>query len=116
MPDVRTWRWARVFRIHRLLFSTSENPVRATAAKNCTPATPNRSWAGRNTSTFWRPSVLDRVFADHRWTEGKPHWTYVHPEYLSKGFAEAREAAGLYADMKPAKRPTFHEIRGLGAR
>jgi hypothetical protein len=38
----------------------------------------------------------------------------VHPEYLSKAFAEAREASGLYGDMEPAKRPTFHEIRGSG--
>jgi hypothetical protein len=44
------------------------------------------------------------------------HWTYVHPEYLSKAFAEAREASGLHGDIEPAKRPTFHEIRGSGAR
>lgn len=50
------------------------------------------------------------------WTAGKPHWTYVNPEYLSKAFAKARDATGLYDDLRPLERPTFHEIRGLGAR
>lgn len=50
------------------------------------------------------------------WIEGKPHWTYVNPEYLSKAFAKARDASGLYVDLKGPQRPTFHEIRGLGAR
>jgi hypothetical protein len=31
------------------------------------------------------------------WTEGKPHWTFVNPGYLSKAFAEARDTTGLYA-------------------
>jgi integrase len=51
-----------------------------------------------------------------QWTEGKPHWTFVNPEYLSKAFAEARDACGLYANLKPEQRPTFHEIRGLDSR
>ncbi len=38
------------------------------------------------------------------------------PEYLSKGFAEARDASGHYAHLQSNQRPTFHEIRGLGAR
>jgi enterobacteria phage integrase len=50
------------------------------------------------------------------WTNGKPHWTFVNPEYLSKAFAEARDAAEVYKALKPRERPTFHEIRGLGAR
>lgn len=50
------------------------------------------------------------------WTAGKPHWTYVKPEYLSKAFAKARDATGLYDELKPPERPTFHEIRGLGSR
>jgi enterobacteria phage integrase len=50
------------------------------------------------------------------WTETKPHWTYVNPSYLSKAFRKVREACGLYANLAPAKRPTFHEIRGLGGR
>lgn len=51
-----------------------------------------------------------------QWTAGKPHWTYVKPEYLSKAFARARDATGLYGELEPLERPTFHEIRGLGAR
>src|SRR5690606_17344527 len=50
------------------------------------------------------------------WTAGKPHWTYVNPEYLSKAFAEARDKVERYAELPPRERPTFHEIRGLGAR
>lgn len=50
------------------------------------------------------------------WTDDKPHWTYVKPEYLSKAFAAARDACGLFAKLNPAERPTFHEIRGLGSR
>lgn len=50
------------------------------------------------------------------WLNGKPHWTYVKPEYLSKAFAAARDATGLYDELTPLERPTFHEIRGLGAR
>lgn len=64
------------------------------------------------------PYLVHRAPARQRreWTEGKPHWTFVNPEYLSKAFAEAREASSHYAALKPAQRPTFHEIRGLGAR
>lgn len=56
---------------------------------------------------------------DHRrreWIEGKPHWTFVNPDYLTKAFAEARDACGLFAHLEPRQRPTFHEIRGLGGR
>jgi enterobacteria phage integrase len=72
-----------------------------------------RSLADGVLSTYLVHRAPDR--RRREWTENKPHWTYVQPEYLSKGFAEAREASGLYADMEPPKRPTFHEIRGLGA-
>jgi hypothetical protein len=54
------------------------------------------------------PEELDR-------RQTSPHRTAVHPEHLSKAFAEARDGSGLYGDMEPAKGPTFHEIRGLGA-
>jgi enterobacteria phage integrase len=56
------------------------------------------------------------------WIEGKPHWTYVNPQYLSKAFERARDCAldknghRRYAHLRPKERPTFHEIRGLGAR
>jgi enterobacteria phage integrase len=47
------------------------------------------------------------------WTQGKPHWTYVNPDYLTKAFAEARDAlqSKRYAHLGPKERPTFHEIR-----
>ena len=50
------------------------------------------------------------------WIEGKPHWTWVVPDYLSKAFAEARDQVRRFEAMPPRERPTFHEIRGLGAR
>jgi enterobacteria phage integrase len=50
------------------------------------------------------------------WIDGKPHWTYVVPDYLSKAFADARDAVERFKEMAPGVRPTFHEIRGLGAR
>jgi integrase len=55
------------------------------------------------------------------WIEGKPHWTYVNPQYLSKAFELARDSASdksgrLYGHLSAKERPTFHEIRGLGAR
>lgn len=64
------------------------------------------------------PYLVHRKPANERreWIEGKPHWTFVNPEYLSKAFAKARDATGLYDALEPAQRPTFHEIRGLGAR
>jgi integrase len=48
--------------------------------------------------------------------DAKPHWTYVTPEYLSKAFAEARDATELFHEWAPETKPTFHEIRPLGAR
>lgn len=56
------------------------------------------------------------------WMAGKPHWTYINPQYLSKAFEEARDAATdrtgrhRFASLTAPQRPTFHEIRGLGAR
>jgi len=47
--------------------------------------------------------------------EAKAHWTAVTPDYLSKEFTKARDAAGAYEQMPPAQRPTFHEIRALGS-
>jgi len=48
--------------------------------------------------------------------EGKPHWTCIEPAYLSRTFAAVRDATGRWSSLKPEQRPTFHEIRGLGAR
>lgn len=48
--------------------------------------------------------------------QNKPHWSAVTPDYLTKSFARAGDAVGLYTDLAPGERPTFHEIRSLGAR
>lgn len=48
-------------------------------------------------------------------SEEKEHWTQVLPDLLSKTFKEVRDSAGLFDKMKPRERPTFHEIRALGA-
>lgn len=64
------------------------------------------------------PYIVHRAPERRRrqWTEGKPHWTYVNPDYLSKAFAEARDQVEQFASMPERTRPTFHEIRGLGSR
>lgn len=51
-----------------------------------------------------------------QWIEGKPHWTYVNPDYLTKAFAAARDEVERFAKMPKPERPSYHEARGLGAR
>lgn len=48
--------------------------------------------------------------------KGMDHWTQVKPEMLTRAFAEARDETGLFDDVPPEKKPTFHEIRGLGTK
>lgn len=45
----------------------------------------------------------------------KDHWTSVTPDYLTKEFSKARDAAHGYDQLPAGERPTFHEIRALGA-
>lgn len=47
--------------------------------------------------------------------DAKNHWTSVTPDYLTKEFRKARDAAKAYTDMPADERPTFHEIRALGS-
>lgn len=47
-------------------------------------------------------------------SQEKLHHTQITRSYLSKAFAATREATKLFADLAPAERPTFHEIRSLG--
>lgn len=47
--------------------------------------------------------------------DAKLHWNAVTPDYLTKAFAKARDDSKAYQDMKPGERPTFHELRALGA-
>ena len=37
-------------------------------------------------------------------------------DYLTKTFEEVRDSTKFYAHLAPRQRPTFHEIRSLGAR
>lgn len=46
----------------------------------------------------------------------KRHWTAVEPEYLTKAFATVRDATKRWDGVPARQRPTFHEIRSLGAR
>lgn len=45
----------------------------------------------------------------------KRHWNAVTEDYLSKAFKKARDGSKVYDAMPKAERPTFHEIRALGA-
>jgi len=47
--------------------------------------------------------------------EAKEHWTCVTPDYLTKSFRKARDAAHAYDHLPSDERPTFHELRALGA-
>ena len=55
------------------------------------------------------PEARRRAYLDR-----KEHWTQVTPETITRAFKEAREAAGVRADLAIEQRPTFHEIRSLG--
>jgi integrase len=48
--------------------------------------------------------------------KNKAHWTQVQDDYLSRAFSALRDKTGLWDSLKPPERPTFHEIRSLGAR
>jgi len=64
------------------------------------------------------PYLVHRIPARERreWTEGKPHWTYVNPDYLSKTFSKTRDLSGYCDHLDSRQRETFHEIRGLAGR
>lgn len=45
----------------------------------------------------------------------KLHWNAVTPDYLTKAFSQARDDSKAYDHIPANERPTFHEIRALGA-
>ena len=49
-----------------------------------------------------------------RRAKGKDHPFQLTLRSISQGFADAREATGLFDVMLPAERPTFHELISLG--
>ena len=64
------------------------------------------------------PYLVHRAPArrQRRWMEGKAHWTAVNEHYLTQAFAAARDSIERYQLVPEKERPSFHEIRGLGAR
>jgi hypothetical protein len=57
----------------------------------------------------------DRNRADWEAPKGE-HTYYVRPEYLTNAFADAVRRCGFFDHLKAAELPSFHEVRGLGAR
>lgn len=47
--------------------------------------------------------------------EAKAHPFQVEPEMLTRQFKRLRDQVGVGRDLAPPQRPTFHEIRSLGA-
>lgn len=47
--------------------------------------------------------------------DAKLHWNAVTADYLTKSFAQARDDSQAYDNVPAGERPTFHEIRALGA-
>ena len=45
----------------------------------------------------------------------KEHWTQVAPEKLTREFARIRDDLGIESALPSRQRPSFHEIRALGA-
>lgn len=45
----------------------------------------------------------------------REHWTQLRPEQLTRAFHDLRDELGLCADLAPEARPSFHEIRAMGA-
>ncbi|MGB1012434.1 MAG: tyrosine-type recombinase/integrase, partial [Thiolinea sp.] len=45
----------------------------------------------------------------------KVHWTQVAPDMVTREFAEIRDRLGICSELEPVQRPSFHEIRALGA-
>lgn len=73
-----------------------------------------RAWADDIPSPYlvhYRPASMR---PQHQ--ANKPHWTAITPGYLTRAFKAARDATGLFEHLEPRQRPTFHEIRSLGAR
>jgi integrase len=73
-----------------------------------------RAWADDIASPYlihYRPASMRPQHL-----QNKPHWSAVSPGYLTRRFHALREATGLFAALAPRQRPTFHEIRSLGAR
>lgn len=58
-----------------------------------------------------RPARMRREYLSK-----KAHWAQVAPEMLTREFKRLRDELALCDGLAPAARPTFHEIRALGAK
>jgi len=47
--------------------------------------------------------------------QNKLHWNAVTADYLTKAFSEVRDKSKVFEHLEIEERPTFHEIRALGA-
>lgn len=47
--------------------------------------------------------------------EGRTHWSQFTPREFTNQFKKMRDASGIFNSMPTEARPTFHEIRALGA-
>ncbi|EGQ62984.1 phage integrase Arm DNA-binding domain-containing protein [Acidithiobacillus ferriphilus] len=63
------------------------------------------------------PYLVHKAPARRRreYLDKKEHWTAVTPEMLTREFTRLRDQTQVSARLTPEQRPTFHEIRALGA-
>jgi integrase len=54
-----------------------------------------------------------KMRSDHQ--TRKEHWTKVSKELLTREFQRLRDESGLVDHLEPKQRPSFHEVRALGA-
>jgi len=61
------------------------------------------------------PFLVHRYHDKRRESKDREHWTQVLPDMLSREFQAIRDRLGLFDSLTAEQRPSFHEIRALGA-
>lgn len=61
------------------------------------------------------PYIIHRKHESHRAAKGRSHKFQVTPDQLTRTFAALRDKVGVASTLDAARRPTFHELRALGA-
>ena len=61
------------------------------------------------------PFMVHRAHEKRRESKQREHWSQVLPEMLSREFQDVRDRLGLFNNLPAEQRPSFHEIRALGA-
>ncbi|HRY19205.1 MAG TPA: tyrosine-type recombinase/integrase [Candidatus Competibacteraceae bacterium] len=61
------------------------------------------------------PFLIHRDHEKRRPSNKREHWSQVLPEMLSREFQDIRDRLGLFGELSAEQRPSFHEIRALGA-